>query len=174
MLRKYNIYRVLEVFFAFPRKNFQMREIARKIKLAQPSVLNHLKALAKSGLIVKEKKGIYASHVASRENSDFKLLKAQNLVWRAHKSGLISYLEEKLRPNCVVLFGSGARGEDTETSDIDLFVQAEEMELNLKKYEKILSRKINILFEQDISSLGKELLNNIINGQVLSGYLKVF
>jgi predicted nucleotidyltransferase len=150
-----------------------MREVSRRARLAQASVINHLKALKKEGLVVKEKKGTYSTYRANRENSEFRLLKKQNLVWRISKCGLASFLEEKFKPNCIVLFGSGSRGEDTETSDIDIFVQAEEAELDLKKYEKALGRKIMMLFEPDLKALNKELLNNIINGQILYGYLKV-
>ena len=151
-----------------------MREISRSVKLAQVSVINHLKALVKESLIIKEKKGTYSTYRANKENEFFKLLKKQNLELRIYSSGLISALDEKLKPNCIVLFGSASRGEDTETSDVDLFVQAEESKLDLKKYEKSLNRKINILFEPKINAFNKELLNNIINGQVLYGYLKVF
>jgi len=72
----------------------------------------------------------------------------------------------------VVLFGSASRGEDTENSDIDLFLQSGESDINVEKYENALNRKISILFESDIRKLGKELLNNILNGHVLYGYLK--
>jgi len=151
-----------------------MRELSRRIKLAQVSVINHLKMLEKEGLVIREKKGVYASFRANTGNEDFKLLKKQNLVWRIQKCGLVSYLEEQLKPNCIVLFGSASRGEDTETSDIDIFVQAEETRLEVKKYEKFLRRKINILFEPQIKNLSKELINNIINGQIIYGYFKVF
>lgn len=174
MLQNYSRYRVLQEFFDFPRKGFHMRELSRRVKLAQVSVINHLKALQKEGLIIKEEKGIYPTFRANMDSEDFKVLKAQNLVWRVHKSGLISLLDEKLKPNCIVLFGSASRGEDTEMSDIDLFVQSEEAEVRLEKYEKLLKRKIKILFEPRINDLSKELLNNIINGQVVYGYLKVF
>src|SRR3989338_11389756 len=162
MLQNYSRYRLLQEFFDFPRKDFQMRELSRRIKLAQISVINHLKFLQKDGLVIKEKKGVYSVFRANRESEDFRILKMQNLIWRIHKSGLIPFIDEKLKPNCVVLFGSASRGDDTEISDIDLFIQAEEAQLNLEKYEKILNRRINILFEPKIGSLNKELLNNII------------
>lgn len=164
----------MQEFFDFSRKDFQMREISRRINLAQVSVISHLEALNKEGLILKEKKGIYSTFRANRDSEDFKLLKKQNLVWRIHKCGLISLLDEKLKPNCIVLFGSASRGEDTETSDIDIFIQAEETELDLKKYEGVLSRRIKLFFEPELNALSRELLNNIINGQVIYGYLKVF
>jgi predicted nucleotidyltransferase len=174
MLQKYSRYRILQEFFDFPRKSFQMREISRRVKLAQPSVVNHLKVLQKDGLIVKVEGGIYPAFKANRENEDFKLLKEQNLVWRIHRCKLISLLDEKLIPNCIVLFGSASRGEDTETSDIDIFVQAEEEELGLERYEKMLNRKLKLFFEPKLGTLSKELLNNITNGEVLYGYLKIF
>lgn len=151
-----------------------MRELSRRVKLAQVSVINHLTALIKEGLVLKEKKGLYPSFRANRENKEFKLLKRQNLVWRIYKSGLMDVIDERVKPNCIVIFGSGSRGEDTEESDIDLFVQASETSLDLQLYEKALNRKINLLFESELKTLSKELFNNIINGQVLYGYLKVF
>ncbi len=174
MLQKYSSYKLLQEFFNSPKKNFQMRELSRKIKLAQSSVINHLNTLAKEKIILKEKKGIYPSFRANRENEEFKLLKKQNLLWRIHKSKLLDYLEEKIKPDCIILFGSASKGEDTEESDIDLFIQAKETSLNLENYEKTLNRKINPLFEAKLKTLNKELLNNLINGQVLYGYLQVF
>ncbi len=174
MLQNYSRYRLLQEFFDFPRKNFQMRELSRRIKLAQVSVIAHLKVLLQEGLVVREDKGIYPSFQANRDGEQFKLLKKQNLVWRISASGLLGHLEEKLIPNCIILFGSAARGEDTEESDLDLFVQADEVKLDLTKYEKIFHRKINPLFEPNLKNLNKELLNNLINGDVLQGYLKVF
>ncbi len=150
-----------------------MRELSRRVKLAQVSVISHLKALVKEELIIKEKEGLYPSYRAHREAEHFKLLKKQNMQWRIYQSGLVEYLDQKLKPTCMVLFGSAARGEDTEESDLDLFVQAEERSLNLEKYEVVLRRKINILFEVDFAQLSKELRNNLINGIVLYGYLKV-
>ena len=150
-----------------------MREISRKVKLAQTSVIKHLKELERDGLIIKEKNGIYPAYKANMQSDDFKLLKKQNVGWRMHKTGLISFLDDKIKPNCMVLFGSASRGEDAETSDIDIFIQAEETNLNLEKYERLLSRKIKLFFEAFPNKLSKELLNNIINGNVIYGYLKV-
>lgn len=173
MLQDYSRYRILQEFFREPRKSFQMREISRNIKLAQVSVINHLNALLKEGLIVKDTKGIYPSFRANRDNEEFKILKKQDILLRIHKSGLIKEIEEKARPNCIVLFGSASRGEDTESSDIDLFVQSEEANINLKKYEKLLVYNVHILYGTDLKTLSKELLSNIINGIVVYGYLKV-
>ncbi|MBI2112930.1 hypothetical protein HYT52_05310 [Candidatus Woesearchaeota archaeon] len=58
-------------------------------------------------------------------------------------------------------------------SDIDIFVEAKESKLDLVKYEKKLKHTINILFEKNINDISKELRNNIINGVVLYGFVKI-
>ena len=88
------------------------------------------------------------------------------------ESGLIEYLEEKLFPKVIVLFGSYRKGEDMIDSDIDLFVECKKEELNLSLFEKKLKRKIQLHFKEDFNSFPKELKNNIINGIVLYGFLE--
>ena len=77
-------------------------------------------------------------------------------------------------PKKIILFGSSSIGEDIETSDIDIFIQAKEKKLNILKYEKLLNRSITLFFEENFSRLNKELKNNILNGIILRGYIKVF
>ena len=72
-----------------------------------------------------------------------------------------------------MLFGSASRGEDTEESDIDLFIQAKQSKIDLSKFGKTLNRKINLLFESDFKTVSPELINNLANGVVLYGYFKV-
>lgn len=174
MLQKYSRYKILLEFFDSPRKDFQMREVSRRTKIAQPSVINHLKALAKEKLIVKEKKGIYPAFKANRDNELFRLYKKLNIIQRIYSNGLIDYIYDSCMPDVIILFGSAAKGEDIEESDIDLFVQAKEKKLVLSKYEKTLNRSIVLFFEENFSRLSSELKNNILNGTVLRGYIKVF
>ncbi|HLD12398.1 MAG TPA: nucleotidyltransferase domain-containing protein [Candidatus Nanoarchaeia archaeon] len=173
MLQYYNTYRVLQQFFNSPRKQFYLRELSRLLKLGPVSTTNNLKQLLKEKLIIRIEKGLYPTYSANRENDYYKLLKKQNTTLQITRSGLLQFIDETIRPECIILFGSASRGEDHEESDIDLFIQAKETTLQLKPYENILHRKINILFEKNIKNLSKELLNNIINGTILYGYLKV-
>lgn len=142
------------------------------VKLGLPSVISHVKKLEKEGFVRKEKKGVYAGYKAER-NDLFKLYKKTNMLLRLTESGLLDFLVEKFSPDAVVLFGSASRGEDIETSDIDLFILAHEEDVSLRPYEKKLHRKINLFFEAKLEDVPKELLNNLINGIVLHGYLKV-
>lgn len=173
MLQNYNTYRILQLFFDQPTKLFQLREISRLAKIGLPSAINHVKKLEKYGFVKKEKKSVYESYVANKEDDKFKLYKKIDMAIRLSESGLVEYLISNLTPNAIVLFGSASRGEDIETSDVDIFVQAKEEKLELKKFERVVKRKINVYFESDVKNLSKELLNNIINGIKLHGYLKV-
>jgi len=174
MIQNYSRYRILQEFFSFPRKNFQIREISRRTKIAQTSVTNHLKILLKENLIIKEKKGIYPTFSANREEGIFKVYKKIGLILKLKQTGLLDYIQDSCIPNVIILFGSASKGEDIEESDIDLFIQAKEKKLILNKYEKLLNRKLTLFFEENFSRLNKELKNNILNGIVMRGYIKVF
>ncbi|VVB90441.1 Nucleotidyltransferase domain protein [uncultured archaeon] len=173
MLQEYTTYRVLTLFFDQPTRFFQLREISRILKLGMPSVINHVKKLEKKGFIKKEKRGVYESYV-SEKNDLFRVYRRNDILLRIHESGLVDFLTNELMPDTIVLFGSCARGEDIETSDVDLLLVAKEKEVNLKKFESSLKRKISLHFEGNVSEIPKELLNNIINGIVVYGYLTVF
>ena len=178
MLKKDNIYRVLEVFFNNPLPTgigFQLREISRNITLAPKSVKLYLEELEKENLIIKKEHRIhkYPVYYANRDDNYFRLLKKLNIIIRIKESGLLDYLNEKCIPDVIILFGSASKGEDIKDSDIDLYLQCNEKKLNLSKYEKELKRKINIFFEKNFDKLSEELKQNIINGDKLKGYLRI-
>ncbi len=172
MIKNYTTDRVLGLFFRSPTRRFHLREICRLIGMGMPSVKLHVSRLEEQGFIRKEKGEIYPYYRADI-NDKFKLYKRNSMLVNIQESGLMEFLEEEFVPSAVVLFGSASRGEDTENSDIDLLVIAKEKDVNLKKYESALGRKINMIFEDSSKGMPKELLNNVINGIVLYGYLKV-
>jgi len=173
---KDNKKKILELFFDYPLGQFHLRQISRKTKVAVTSVKKYLDELIKEKLIIKIDKGIYPFFIADRDNDDgiFKFYKKLNILERLKTSGLLNYIEEKCAPKCIVLFGSASRGEDIEGSDIDLFIQSPEYELDLSKFEKEFGREINLFFKSNFSKLNKELKNNFLNGIILGGYIEVF
>lgn len=172
MLQNYNKYKILDLFFKFPRRNFQLREISRLAKIALPSTKKYLVDLTKNQLILENKETLYKSYNANTENKDFKLYKKVSTLIKL--KDLIDEIEDKINPDVIIIYGSASKGEDVEDSDIDLFIIGKEKTLNLKDFEKKLNRKIHIVFENNIKDVSKEFLNNLINGIILSGYLKVF
>jgi predicted nucleotidyltransferase len=164
---------ILDIFFENPSKNFQIRGIAKLLKIPKTTVSYNVNALLKRKLIIKEKKGVFPSFRANETNSLFKVYKQHSMILKIYQSGLVDYLEKKTLPRCIILFGSIRKGEYDARSDIDIFVQSSEQTLDLVKFEKKLGHKINALFEPELKDLSEELLNNIINGIVLYGSLRV-
>lgn len=178
MIQKSNIMDVLAPFFQEPTKTQYLMGISRKIKLAHTSVKKALFRLVREGIVIEtvEKRGkrrfpVYKADI----NSDrFRELKRQDNLQKLTDSGLLDYLEQKLSPKSMVLFGSYQRGEDLEDSDIDLFLECEEEEMGLERYEKMLGRKIQLHFKEDFTKYPSELKNNIINGTIMRGYLVAY
>lgn len=176
MLQKSSIQRTAEMFFVYPTKAHYLTDISRKIGLAHTSVKKNLDKLVKLSLVTEsaEKKGgrKFPLYKADINNKIFKKYKNIYNMASVLESGIIDFIEEKLMPKSIVLFGSYGRGEDTEDSDIDLFIECKKEELSIIKFEKALNRKIELHFNDNFNSYPKELKNNIINGVVLSGFLE--
>ena len=176
MLQKSSIDGTAEVFFVNPTKSHYLMNISRNIGIAHTSVKKNLLKLVKLGLVEEkiERRGgrKFPIYVANREGKAFNLQKMAYNFTSILESGLIEYLEEKLTPKAIVLFGSYRRGEDIESSDIDIFVECADEPVNLTQFEKKLGRKIELHFKEDFTTYSKELKNNLINGIVLSGFLE--
>ena len=72
-----------------------------------------------------------------------------------------------------MVFGSYSKGEDISKSDIDVAVVTKKgAKLDLKDFEKYLRRKISI-YEIQINDSSKEFLNNLANGTVVYGFLRI-
>ncbi len=176
MLQKSSIFRTAEIFFVNPIKEHYLMDISRSIGLAHTSVKKNLDKLVKSGLVIKfaEKKGgrKFPLYKANTNNRLFKEYKMIYNLSSLLESDVIEFIEEKLMPKSIVVFGSYQRGEDTESSDIDIFAECKEEKLNLDKFEKKLDRKIQLHLKENFALYPKELKNNIINGIVVGGFLE--
>jgi len=174
MLQKYNRYKLLKVFLDSPNESFRLRELSRESGIAPPSVMIYLEEFEKEGLIEKyERKGIPFYRVKF-DNEDFRFYMRISILFELHKSGLIDFIWDKLHPEAIILYGSCARGESIEKSDIDLFVIGKEKKLDLDEFSDKLGKEIHVMFAENLGKIHKALRNNIINGIVLKGYIEVF
>lgn len=178
MLQEYSAWRVAQVFFDEPSEIHHLNEISRRAELAHTSVKRHLERLEEHGIIrtEEEERGgrTYPVYEARREEDEYRFYRRLDVLHRINETGLMDYLDEKFTPDCVVLFGSAARGEDVETSDVDIFLQAEEYEVDLSPFEEELNREIELHVTPDFEEYPDELKNGIANGTVLKGYLEAF
>lgn len=172
MLENYNRYKLLKVFLDNPIEEFRLRELARLSKISPPSVTAYLKEFIKKNLIEKTIKREIPFYKAIRDDENFILYKKISIIYELNNSGLVEYLWEKIYPNAIILYGSYAKGESIENSDIDIFVIGKEKNLDLTEFRKKLGKEIHLMFDE-VKNIPKELKNNLANGIVLKGYFKV-
>jgi len=170
---------ILSVFFNEPLKQHYFREIVRKSRISPNIVQAKLKKLINNKQIMyRGKQGNMKFYVADRDNQSFINMKKLYNLEQIYKTKLLEKLDELLSPNAIILFGSYCQGFDTESSDIDLLVVVEKYSQippeALKNFEHQLNRKINLHIVQDFSGLNPELKNNMLNGTLLHGYIRVF
>lgn len=158
--------KLLELFYEQPDKAFTIRELAKQTGIPKTSVQRLLDKLKKGKIIGKDNCAII--------NPYFKFKKTSFIIGRLFECGLLEYIEKTMSPSCIILFGSARKGEYDSESDIDLFVEStKDTKLDLRAYEKKLKHKIQLFVHKSIDELQPNLLNNVINGIKLSGYLKV-
>lgn len=151
-------------------EKLSQREIAKILKVSPTAVSNSIKKLIDGALVKVEKtKTINFISFNRDEPKAFELKRVENLK-NVYLSGLSDYLERELAGATIILFGSYSIGGDTNTSDIDIAVIGrKDKMLELKQYEKILNREININFYDSWKNIHKHLKNNILNGILLHG-----
>ncbi len=173
MEQKCSLWKVFDVFADEPLKIHFIKEISRKIDLAPTSVRNRLGHLLNQKLVIKKKGERFFGFVANRDNRDFLFYKMLSNIAKLKESGLLDFLISSLYPHVVVVYGSYLRGEDIESSDIDLLIISKsKKKLALEKFEKILKRSVHLMIEEGLNKLTPELRGEVINGLVLYGYLK--
>lgn len=168
MIRKSTIEQVLAYFYTRPTAEIHLRELARKLDLSLPVVLRARKTLEHERLISVRKEGPLILLRGATENPRFLRLKRAHNLAGIYESGVVDMLLERCNPAAIVLFGSYARGEDTERSDIDIaIIDGRDEELALDTYERKLQRPISVFHLKTKNK--PPLLENLRNGIVLEG-----
>jgi predicted nucleotidyltransferase len=176
-MKRKDIRRIIqEYFFTNPNAKLRVREIERILKQPLPSVIRYCKELEKGKILTTVKTGKVIFYTADRTSEKYLLEKKFHNIRLIYESGLVEYLRQELSNPAIILFGSFAKGEDTETSDIDLYIEKpSKRKISLEKYEKLLKKKIQVFQHKSLKEISNHhLANNIINGIVLNSYVEVF
>lgn len=175
-MRRKNIKQAIkEHFFVNPNARLRVREIERILKLPLPSVIRYCRELEKEGILITQKIGNVVFYTADRTNENFLLEKKLYNIRSLYASGLVNLLKTGLSNPSIIVFGSYSRGEDTEKSDIDLYIETpSKREIRLEQFEIKLKREIEIFRHRNISEIkNKDLINNIVNGILLNGFVEL-
>ena len=174
MIRKHAKTTIKEYFFNNPTTQLRVRQIERATKISLPSVIRYTKELEKENILKRSEIANIITYSADRMSKKFltekKCFNIQQL------SALTDFLIEQYSNPTIRVFGSYAKGEDVEKSDIDVYVETQSSKIiNLKKFEMKLGRTIQLFVFKHIQNVkNKNLANNIVNGIVLNGFMEVF
>lgn len=175
MFRKENYDEIRELFFKYPNKGFRIRELNKILGIAAKSLYVYLNYFEKMTLIKITNEYGLKIYRANLDSKQYKIEKSGYNLSQLYKSKIVDEINLKYDFPTIILFGSYAKGENNENSDIDIAIISKiNVDLDISKYENILNHQIQILNIKDFSKLNKELKNNLINGKILSGYLEVF
>lgn len=163
-------------FFTYPLAKLRVRQIEKTLKLPLPSVIKYCKELESEGILQTVRMGNVIFYTANRGDENFLLEKRLFNIKKIYDSGLIDHIKLELSNPTIILFGSYAKGEDTDESDIDLYVETlSKKEMSLEKFEGSLKRKIQLFRHKNIRDMSNmHLANNIVNGIILNGFVEVF
>ena len=116
-----SLLKVLEYFLKNPTTRISYTSLRKKIKIAKATLTKHLKFLLDNNFIKVERIGLNKLYELNRANQIIRQFKILDNLMNLNE---IKELEEKYDIE-VYLYGSASRGEDTETSDIDLLIIGE-------------------------------------------------
>ncbi len=172
--------KVLNCIFAEPDKSFHIRLLGRLTKLHPNTIITITDELVKEGYITKEldKETKFSIIKANTSNRMYKLTKQYMNVKNLYESGLIDFLNEQYAYPAIILFGSYAKAENTKKSDIDLFIITDvKQKADISSFYAKLDAEIQTFVhtKQEFQKLKKtnpELINNVLNGVKLEGYVE--
>jgi predicted nucleotidyltransferase len=166
------IINTLEPFFKDCYRRISVREYAKIMNISPPTASKVLKDYFKEGLLKKEEQYGRIFFSANRNNSIFKDL--SKIYWKEQLKEIIIKIEKENLSPTIILFGSLSKAENKDDSDIDIAVIGANKKIDLSKFEKKLKREIQLFSYINFKAIkNKELANNIINGYVLKGKVKL-
>jgi len=147
---------VLGFFLDNPTSEFSYTEIRGRTKLAKATLSESLKFLVKIGFLESRRIGVTKLYKLKKDSQIIKQFKILHNLMRL--SALKGVGE---RNECeIFLYGSAARGEDTEKSDIDLLVigkvEKEKLKEDIVRNLRKLRKETKIQFFSQIEWAGME------------------
>lgn len=153
--------------------------LERETGFSTSAVIDAINRLSGYGIIKIEETPLTTNIKANLESEAYRFYKLVFNLYRLKRYLFIDKLIELFsNPEAIVLFGSFAKGEDIEESDIDILVISsqrnnENLEDFVNLFKKELNRKINIHILPSLAKSSNEFKNAVANGIVLHGYLKI-
>jgi predicted nucleotidyltransferase len=173
-------YKILYWFFSYPTKEFSLNELVNAVKLSKTTVNKVVIKLSKEGFLNIKHIGNYWRISCNQRHPYNNTKKVVYNLEMIYNLGIVDLLLKKYNNiRTIILFGSYRKGDDIDTSDIDIAIEVLDNEeikiinfgiIPLFGYRKNV--KINIL-KFNRNKIDINLFSNIANGIVLHGFLEV-
>ena len=136
-------FRVLEFFLTHPSIEIHLNELARNLQIARGSAKSYCDAFVDEGLILESSKGNLRLFKLIRDDFAVRdMIKAYYLLKLKHLG-----IERIVEGTSLAIYGSFARGDIDELSDLDLLVIGEESSVDRDKVLKLqdaLDREVQL------------------------------
>ena len=168
--------KILELLLLNPTREFHLREISRQIHVSAPYIKREVTNLMKLGLVLKRSQGNLTLFRINRDSVIADDLK--RIFFKTESVGrfILDNFEEVGNIRFALIYGSFAKGEEAERSDIDLLIVGDVNERRMldimEKIEEHTGREINYIawteneFESKVSE-GIPLLKEILSTPVI-------
>lgn len=164
----------MEPFFHEPRREFSVREAAKLLKVAPATASKDLSELASKGILKVRDERLANLYSANIDNESYRDLKRYSTIRQLKESGFVQELNSFYQNPTIILFGSAAAGNDTESSDFDIIIISEKKDSFPERasFEKKFGRRVQLFVVQQLSQMAKQhLITQIMNGIVIQGAL---
>lgn len=139
----------MSLLFTRPGEGFYLRQMVRLTGAGLGPVQRELAALGEAGIVRQHRQGIHVMHEANPQCPVFAEISGL-VIKTMGVADVLRLALEPLAPKIILafIFGSFARGEHGDDSDVDLFIVSEELTLTdlvkaLKGSQQRLGREIN-------------------------------
>ncbi|MBI2654463.1 nucleotidyltransferase domain-containing protein [Candidatus Woesearchaeota archaeon] len=172
-------FHIAERIFNYPNKTFHIRMIEKETGFSTTAVIDSVNKLKEFGIVKIEETPLTTNIKANLESEAYRFYKLVFNLYRLKRYRFVDNLIDIFNnPEAIVLFGSFAKGEDIEMSDIDILIIShnkpnEYLEETLNVIQKELNRKVNTHILPSLDKSSNEFKNAVANGVVLHGYIKV-
>lgn len=157
--------RILDFLAQNLGKSFFDKEVAQKTKLSRGATNKALRDLAKSELVVREKRGrmkFYRANMTNPLLKEFKVLRNEIQLYPLLKK--LKKASEK-----IILFGSASRGENYKDSDIDLLVLTHDKEEARKIIKKSKLKPLQLIIKTPTEFITLEKKESTFYQEIIRG-----
>ena len=164
---------VLELFLNEPTKHWHFKDVVKQARISEDRANYWLIKLMKEDIINHVKpRGKMPYFIAKYEHPNYENKKKLYALNRMFEAGLLSRLQSLKNAKAVVIFGSFARGDWNEDSDIDVFIYGDPEELKFGAIWKGLGRAVEIhtaKTKKVLSGIRPGLLKIVVKGYFVKG-----